>query len=143
MTTATREELAEELREGMAYASGSDEWFRHGLNRNVLYTQGVKFVAEKAGAYWLIDAIASHYSPRLLRHIQQVGIHFWTLNVDHSGKPKATLRSPMAKLECREDSGLPAIVLQRIAYTDFPLDKIKVYAQLGPNGACLMLPSEY
>jgi len=28
------------------------------INRNILYTEGVQYVAENAGAHWLIDEIA-------------------------------------------------------------------------------------
>ena len=28
------------------------------MNRNILYTDGAKYVADQAGAYWLLDAIA-------------------------------------------------------------------------------------
>jgi hypothetical protein len=38
--------------------TGSENWHRHGINRNVLFTDGAKFVADEGGAYWLLDAIA-------------------------------------------------------------------------------------
>src|SRR5258708_12352452 len=38
--------------------TGSENWYRHGLNRNVTYTDGAQYLAEKGGAYWLLDAIA-------------------------------------------------------------------------------------
>jgi hypothetical protein len=38
--------------------TGSEHWYRHGLNRAVLYTDGAKYVADQGGAYWLIDEIA-------------------------------------------------------------------------------------
>jgi hypothetical protein len=39
--------------------TGTENWYRHSLNRNVTYTDGVKFMAESAGAYWLIDEVAT------------------------------------------------------------------------------------
>jgi hypothetical protein len=42
----------------LAQFTGSENWYRHGINRNVLYTDGVQHVAERGGAYWLLDEIA-------------------------------------------------------------------------------------
>src|ERR1035438_101211 len=38
--------------------TGSEQWYRHGINRKVLFTDGAKYVADTAGAYWLLDEIA-------------------------------------------------------------------------------------
>ena len=42
----------------LAQFTGSENWYRHGINRNVLYTDGVQYVAEHGGAHWLLDEIA-------------------------------------------------------------------------------------
>jgi hypothetical protein len=42
----------------LAQFTGSEQWYRHGLVRKVLFTDGAKYVADTAGAYWLIDEIA-------------------------------------------------------------------------------------
>jgi hypothetical protein len=42
---------------------GTDQWYRHGLNPNMLYTDGVQYFAEHAGAYWLLDIIATEVFP--------------------------------------------------------------------------------
>ncbi len=42
----------------LAQFTGSENWYRHGVNRNVLYTDGAQHVAEHGGAYWLLDEIA-------------------------------------------------------------------------------------
>jgi len=36
----------------LAQFTGSENWYRHGINRNVLYTDGAQHVAEHGGAYW-------------------------------------------------------------------------------------------
>ena len=38
--------------------TGSENWYRHGINRSVLFTDGAKYVADQGGAYWLLDIIA-------------------------------------------------------------------------------------
>ena len=35
----------------LAQFTGSDNWYRHTINRNVLYTDGAQHVAEHGGAY--------------------------------------------------------------------------------------------
>jgi hypothetical protein len=37
--------------------TGSETWWRHGLVRDVLFTDGAKHVADAGGAYWLLDEI--------------------------------------------------------------------------------------
>ena len=105
---------------------GTRQWYKHWAQR-LVYTDGVKYLAEQAGAFWLIDAIASY---QMYKQVWETGFQLWELkkNEDES-----------AVLTMREDSGKPERVRQNIKYTDFPLDYIKLYVV---NGG-LMLPSEY
>jgi hypothetical protein len=81
--------------------TGSENWYRHGINRKVLFTDGAKYVADEAGAYWLLDEIAliQHYSKAVAAEEFQV----WKLTVrqDHS-----------ATLTC--DDGNGNIICQRL-----------------------------
>ena len=66
--------------------TGSTQWFRHSFNRAVIYTEGLQFVAERGGAFWLIDAIASHIGSSRFRQAvandERIGLlHFWNLAV--------------------------------------------------------------
>lgn len=114
--------------------TGSCTFYRH-WTRRMLYTEGVQFLAEQAGAYWLIDAIASYQGEGvltrdpLLREFQ-----VWTLSVreDHT-----------ARLTCVPDIGQPPAIAQDIEFTDFPMDEIKLYVCEGEQGPVAMLPSEY
>ena len=45
--------------EDLIQFTGSETWYRHGLFRNFLYTEGVQYVAETGKAYWLLDKIFS------------------------------------------------------------------------------------
>lgn len=100
--------------------SGTEQYHKHLFGS--VYTDGVKYVADKAGAYWLVDAVFSH--------ARKEPFQVWTLVVydDRS-----------ACLEMAEDVGTPVRVSQFIPYTDFPLKAIKFYVADG----VLMLPSEY
>ena len=54
--------------------TGSEHWYRHGLARNILFTDGAKHVADEGGAYWLLDeiALAQHYKERVAAEPFQV-----------------------------------------------------------------------
>ena len=52
------------LEADLAQFSGTDNWWKHRTGR-LTYTDGVKFLAEKAGAFWLIDLVASYQTARL------------------------------------------------------------------------------
>jgi len=118
------------LTEGdLAQFIGSEALYHH-PGFNVRYTEGVRYVAERGGAYWLIDAIASWQSDPRIRDDQMLqGIQFWTLTVNSD-------RS--AQLVCERDQGDVAVT-QEIPFTDFPLQSLKLYYQQG----VLFLPSEY
>jgi len=58
--------------------TGSEHFYRHGLSRKHVYTEGVQFLAERAQAYWLLDKIALHGSSKIARESFQV----WKLTVN-------------------------------------------------------------
>jgi len=109
---------------------GSSEFFQH-WSKRLVYTEGVQYMAERGGAYWLIDAVAS-YQPdkRITSRPDLVDFQLWEL---------AVAEDKTATLTMRGDSGQPAVITQEIPFTDFPLEQIKLYVC---NGT-LMLPSEY
>lgn len=108
----------------LSQLTGSEHHYIH-WTKLLKYTDGVKFIAEKYGAYWLVDAISS-YQP-----VQGKGLEdfqLWRLKV----------RGSRAILTCRGDSDQPAIITQKIEYTDFP-ESIRFYVE---NGV-LLLPGEH
>ena len=54
MTKTTKSLTSDDLRQ----FTGTETWHRHAFMRKVLYSDGAKYVAEKGGAYWLLDDIA-------------------------------------------------------------------------------------
>ena len=107
--------------------TGSEHWYRHALNGNVLFTDGAKYVADTAGAYWLLDEIAliQPYDKRVAAEEFQV----WKLAV----RPDQT-----ATLTC-SDGNSNIVYTKQITYTDFPLDEITLYFA----NNVIHLPSEY
>ncbi len=118
---------------------GDLERWRHPLCRRMVYTPGVRYLAENAGAYWLLDAIASwlgskEFTAAARRDPRVRDIHFWKLAV---ADDKSAILTAVA------DSGEPPFVAQRIAYTDFPLKEIDLWGALDGEYWTIMLPSEY
>lgn len=111
----------------LAQFTGSEQWYRHGINRKVLFTDGAKFVADQAGAYWLLDEIAlvQPYDKRVAAEEFQV----WKLAVkaDHT-----------ATLSC-EDGNDNVVYTKKIPFTDFPGDGITLWF----TNNTILLPSEY
>jgi hypothetical protein len=111
----------------LAQFSGSEQWHRHGLVRSILFTDGAKYVADKAGAYWLLDEIA--LAQRFEKSVAAEEFQLWKLTV----KPDHT-----AVLACEDGNGV-AVLSKAIPFTDFPLDEIKFYV----TNSTILLPSEY
>lgn len=107
---------------------GSDNFYKHWLG--LIYTDGVKYLAEKAGAYWLIDAIVSH-QPKARRNPMLRDFQIWKLE---------RYKKAGAKLTCWKDSGPgeEPLITQRIEYTDFPFEAVGDFCIYVENGtACL------
>ena len=127
MSTVVPETLAAELEQ---FIGGGDQ-FQHWMSPRFRYTEGVKYLAEKAGAYWLIDLC---FSWQTKAKVRREPFQVWTLTLTPE------VKGFMARAECRGDSPpAPVLAAQRIPYTDFPLKSIKLYLCDG----VLMLPIEY
>jgi hypothetical protein len=107
--------------------TGTEAWYRHALNRKVLYTEGVQFVAEHGGAYWLIDEIALTQIAE--KKVSAEAFQVWILAV----RPNHT-----ATLVCEDGDGR-FVYTKELEFTDFPLDEIKLYF----TDNTILLPSEY
>ena len=114
-----------ELKLEMQQYNGTEGYHKLTLT-SLLATDGVRMIAEKTGAFWLVDAIASYQTNP---EVKALAIQFWTLQV----------KDNEAVLYCVEDDGMPRIVEQEIEYTDFPEGDWKFYIQQG----VIMLPGEY
>jgi len=112
--------------------TGTERWYRHALTGGkLLYTDGVKYVAEKGGAYWLIDLIMTSmaYEPRL-RTKQKHEFTVWKLKVNPDKTAVITASSG--------NRGCPYFE-KVLEYTDFPMDEIDLWFE---NGV-LILPTEH
>lgn len=125
-----------EITSNMAQAIGTTQYIKH-FTGLLVFTDGVSQLRHDADAFWLVDAIASHQIDHKDKEFQ-----VWKLAVN---------KDKSAVLTMVEDTGQPELVRQEIPYTNFPLDKITFYVQLGGYGTeenwtpclVLMLTSEY
>lgn len=135
MTPNDSTDLAAQLESELAGFIGTESYtnLRYPwLGKRFLLTDGAKYLAEKAKAYWLMDAIASHQTNKAVA-IEE--FQFWTLTVGEKRE---------AILTCT-DGNDKQLVCQEIPFTDFPLNTITLYAALDEclGGLVVMLTSEY
>jgi len=107
--------------------TGSEHWYRHGLARDILYTDGAKYVADEGGAYWLIDEIA--FAQRGEKRVAREEFQVWTLSV----RPDHT-----ATLACGNGNGR-TVFEKAIEFTDFPIERIELWFA----NSTIYLPSEH
>lgn len=111
----------------LAQFTGSEHWYRHNLNPDVLYTDGAKYVADTAGAYWLLDEIA--LAERYVKSVRIAEFQVWKL---------AVRSDSAATLSCEDGNG-NLVYSKEIEYTDFPSEGITLYC----TNNTILLPSEY
>src|ERR1700682_99049 len=104
----------ETLRAKLRQFTGSTEFYRHFTN-SLIYTEGVRFLAEEARLYWLIDLIAS-WQPRALRDRALQEFQLWELRITETE----------AAAVCLRDSDDEAF-RQKLAYADSALDYVRLY----------------
>lgn len=109
----------------LTYFTGTEAYYKFNIFSPLVLTDGTKYLADKAGAYWLMDEIAfAQRAPAVKAEYFQV----WKLEVQGS---KATL-------SCA-DGNDGIIWTKEIDFTDFPLPEITVWCV----DNVILLPGEY
>jgi hypothetical protein len=124
----TRPTIPDELHRHLAQFSGTERY--HRTHPGLLATDGAKYLADAAGAYWLLDIVWS-VLPRIADEFAVL-----ELTVE-----EGTRRAVVVIHDGREPE--TTYHRQDIPYTDFPLPKIKLYIQQNERERVVMLPSEY
>lgn len=112
----------------LSYFTGTAKYWR--INPRTALTDGTKYLAEEAGAYWLMDAIAS-YLPQFMG--KQDFIVARLVRSSSNCSAQLTL----------DDGNGRVLDQQHIEYTDFPMTIIQLYACWGGEFWVIMLCSEY
>lgn len=121
------------LKHELAQFTGTEHYFKWSpVFPNFVLTDGARFLAEQAKAYWLMDLFAS-YAP----DYQKKGFAAMTLTVDGN-----------EGLMVITDGNGNELAKQVVGHTDFPLDKIDLWAeptcdQDGRPFWIILLPSEH
>jgi hypothetical protein len=126
-TTSDRRSIAEKLEQALPQFIGTFSYTKY---YTFVITDGVKYLAETAGCYWLLDIVFSVWAK--IRNEAHVTI---TLSVDLE-KRRATVTMKGDPDEHGDDR---VVYEQEIPYTDFPLESITLYLVDG----VLLLTSEY
>lgn len=127
--------LAAQLEAELAHFTGTESYtnLRYPwMRKRFLLTEGAKHLTDKAQAYWLMDALASHQTNKVVAaEVFQV----WQLTVDEKRA---------AVLTCTGDNN-KELARQEIPFTSFPLSSITLYAAQDDylGGLVVMLTSEY
>jgi hypothetical protein len=124
----TRPTTLDELHRHLAQFSGTERY--HRTHPGLLATDGAKYLADQAGAYWLLDIVWSV--------LTKINDEFAVLELSL----EEGTRSALVVIH---DGREPEITYhqQEIAWTDFPLPKVKLYIQENGRERVVMLPSEY
>lgn len=128
---------AAEIKAALAGCTGSMGYHRVGLRRDFVGTDGALMLAEKCGAFWLLDVIASHQTPALMRACR--GFQVWRVRRDEGHG---------CVVACDDGDDSAARVRQDVEYTDLPFDafedgECRLYVTQGDGVLVVMLPSEY
>jgi hypothetical protein len=131
MTNTSHRPTPSQIQAELRQFIGTENYYRHSLLRSFVYTDGLKYMAEICGAYWLIDAILSYQSSKIIRtHHRLMQFQFWRLKVN--------LENHSAVLSCEDGDGT-VVLTQELEFTDFPLAEFTCYL----INRVMLLPSEY
>lgn len=100
------------------FCGGSDQRFRHWANGGFIYTLGLQQVAEMAGAYWLLDIIATECAPILHRMWQAGNEHMLVFMMRvHENR---TAEMQLDRDGEWQSADTPILWQREIEFTDFP-----------------------
>lgn len=118
-----------QIKRALCQFTGTESYHKHLMpgKSPILLTDGCDFIRTHCNGHWLYDCILSYNCEKILRH---VNFQIWELR--QSKKDLSWL------LTCKQDSNQTPLVTQKIEFSDFPLDYIKIYIIDG----IALLPSE-
>ena len=116
-------EQINEIQNNLKQFTGTECYYKY--FEDIVFTDGVKYLAESCGTFWFLDIVCSYQSnPK----IKAEGFQVWTLKAKDS----------RGVVTCG-DGNNNELIKQEIEFTDFPLDKITVWKV----DNVIMLPNEY
>ncbi len=116
-----------DIEQQLSLFTGTEHYYR--MRANMLITDGVKFLAEQANCFWLLDLYWSHLT-----------------GIDFDQHPFTVLKMAVLKSAAIvhiEDGNDKILATQFIDYTDFPLASMRLYGCWEDGQWIVMLTSEY
>lgn len=117
------------LKSELSQFIGSEQLYFNPLYRAMRYTDGVKYFANTAGAYWLLDIIGTEYHPKTVGQRPE-----W----DYFLSIKMEVKDSEAGIRVT-DGNDTTFVERRVDFTDCPEGQWNFYL----TNNVLLLPSEY
>lgn len=102
---------------------GTETWYKHPLTGG-LYTEGVRYFAMEAGAYWFLDIVFTEYMEMMERE------EFLTIELKVKGSKADIVVT---------DGNKNVLATREISFTDCPEGDYRFFY----TGKVLLLPSEY
>lgn len=103
------------------FTGGTANYYKHWLNG--VYTDGMKYIAEQCGAYWLMDLVFSHRQ-KLAKNLSlrnfpvRVTLEKWETEQKPNGAK--------CLIKYHDSNGEPVqFTLQTVPCTDFPFERFK------------------
>ena len=124
----THENTQTTLQDELKQFYGTEYWYKHALG--FIYTDGIKYLAEHAKAYWLLDVVGS---VQHLTRLKNNDFQLWRLRKNQDDNT--------CIIDVWTDTPGKSELLYRqdIPYTDFPLEHFEFYFQ----NNTMLLKSEY
>ena len=103
-----------ELLEQLLYFTGTTQWYHLPGMKQYTYTDGVRFLAQQAGAYWLLEHIFLHQSDE---KINKEPFQNWKIVVNDDNSATITVDEGNGKV----------LKTFNIPFTDFPIKEYEMY----------------
>lgn len=114
-------EQINEIQNNLKQFTGTECYYKY--FEDIVFTDGVKYLAESCGTFWFLDIISSYQSKLQNEHFQ-----VW----------KLTVKKNKGRVICENGNG-KQLIIQNIEFTDFLLPKITVWKV----DNVILLPNEY
>ncbi len=107
--------------------TGIEQRYRLAINREALFTDGVMYLADRTGAYWLLNEIA--LIQLLDDHVSAEAFQVWMLKVNADCR---------GQLVCEDGNG-KVVYIRAMPLADFPGEGVTLWF----TDNTILLPSEY
>lgn len=106
--------MSNDLINKLAMFTGSEVVYKHSIVSDIIYTDGIKFLCEEAGAYWFLDMVALY---QLYTPVNRSNLQVWNIKVHEDSTATITV----------SDGNYNQLYKQSLKYTDFPIKDFTIW----------------